>query len=299
MKTRRIDPASHDVDAARGGDRRADRRPSAPTSKAELATRARVRRAAACAAKPRYRRVDAAARRRRRGDPRSDRRGAVDARRRLSGLCRRLSAAARGGGRARRSAKSHASLVMHTRKLVQIQRAAREAQLGAEQQCAADRAGAQDAAGVLAGPARGAAAPGVAAADLALLCGDKLDCPERAGQRIDAGVRAAGQPARHLADQVGTRGSVVPLPAARRLPRGGAAARRAPGRTRTQRRAVSPRAGRAAESPRACTPRCRAGRSTCTASGRRCRARRSTSNMSSTCARCGCWSAKWPTAMRH
>ncbi len=84
-------------------------------------------------------------------------------------LCRRPPAAARRDGRARPSATSHASLVAHTRKLVQIQRAARAAQLGADQHAPPDRAGAQDAAGLLARPAGGAAAARVAAADAALL----------------------------------------------------------------------------------------------------------------------------------
>ena len=83
----------------------------------------------------------------------------------------------------------------------------------------------------------------------------KRPCPPELAQRVAAGLRAAGQPARHLADQVGDRGPGLPLPAARRLPRGGAAAGRAPGRARAARgglprgprRAARDRQGLAAE----------------------------------------------------
>ena len=91
-----------------------------------------------------------------------------------------------------------------------------------------------------------------------------------AGARVVAGVRAAGQPAGHLAGQVGTRGPVVSLPPARRLPR-----RRAPARRDAHRARAPDRAPSAAASPKACTRTASGPRSgaaqTCTASGRRCR----------------------------
>src|SRR5438445_425949 len=70
----------------------------------------------------------------------------------------------------------------------------------------ADRARAQDAARLLARPARGFAAPGVAAADAALLRCGQAALSGLAGARVDAGLCATGQPPRHLADQVGAGG---------------------------------------------------------------------------------------------
>ena len=112
--------------------------------------------------------------------------------------------------------ESQATLVAHARKLGDLQRAAQGARARRRRaQGAADRARAQDAARVLARPARRAAAPRLAAADAALLRGEQDAVPARARRRGDAGVRAARQPARHLADQVGARGPRVPLPRSR------------------------------------------------------------------------------------
>ena len=107
---------------------------------------------------------------------------------------------------------SQAALVAHARKLGVLQRAAQGAQLDAARARAPDRARAQDAARVLARPARRPAAAGVAPADAALLRGEPAAVPGGPRRRGDAGVRAARQPARHLADQVGARGPGVPLP---------------------------------------------------------------------------------------
>jgi GTP pyrophosphokinase len=127
----------------------------------------------------------------------------------------------------------------------------------------------------------------------------KQAVPARAGHRIAAGVRAAGQPAGHLADQVGAGRPGLPLPAARRLP-----AHRAPARRDARERepACAPRAPagrRCWRAPPACAPRCRAGPSTSTASGRRCRARAWPSSGCSTCARCASSSTTCRPATRR
>ena len=182
---------------------------------------------------------------------------------------------ARRGGRPRPSAPSYASLVdAHAQAGADPARRARGAgRRGAAR--AADRARAQDAAGVLARPARRAAAPGLAAADAALRSRPaSTPCPRDARARVAAGVRAAGQPARHLADQVGARGPVVPLPRARGLPGGRAAARRASASSASSAsRRCAGSLGDDLARARHRAPRCRAGPSTSTASGRRCTAR--------------------------
>ena len=117
--------------------------------------------------------------------------------------------------------ESYAGLVAHTRRLVQIQRAAREANVEAQRRAEQTErvrkmllAFSRDLRVVLLRLAS-------RAADAALVRGQQARMPARAGRGIDAGIRAAGQPAGHLADQVGDRGSGVPLPRARRLPPGG------------------------------------------------------------------------------
>ena len=90
----------------------------------------------------------------------------------------------------------------------------------------ADRARAQDAAGVFARLASRVAAPGVAAADAALVCGAQAAVPGDDRHRVAAGLRTAGQPVGHPADQVELGGPVLSLPAAGRVPAHGAAGRR-------------------------------------------------------------------------
>ena len=53
---------------------------------------------------------------------------------------------------------------------------------------------------------------------LRFFAASKTPCPPRSRRRGDAGVRAARQPARHLADQVGARGPRLPLPRPRAVP---------------------------------------------------------------------------------
>ena len=135
------------------------------------------------------------------------------ARRRLSGLCGRFPAAPRGGGAQRlrrvvcRPGRAHAQAGAGAARRARGQRRGRAAR-------AADRARAQDAARVLARPARRAAAAGVAPADAALARRCQAAVRARAGAGVAAGVRTAGQPAGHLADQVGARRPGVPLSAA-------------------------------------------------------------------------------------
>ena len=148
----------------------------------------------------------------------------------------------------------------HTRKLVQIQRAAREAQVGAEQRAEQTErvrkmllAFSRDLRVVLLRLAS-------RLQTLRFHAASKLACPPARGGRVAAGVRAAGQPAGHLADQVGDRGPVVPLP------RAGSTTSRSPRLLdekrveREQRRRGLPRANSARRcARRACRPRCRAG----------------------------------------
>ena len=89
----------------------------------------------------------------------------------------------------------------------------------------ADRERAQDAAGLLARPARGHAAPGLAAADAALSRGHQAAHVAQPGARVAAGVCPVGQPPGHLAGEVGAGGFVLPLSGARHLQGGGAPAR--------------------------------------------------------------------------
>ena len=124
---------------------------------------------------------------------------------------------------------SYAGLVVHTRKLVQIQRAAREAQVATEQHALQTErvrkmllAFSRDLRVVLLRLASRLQTLRWHAASQPAL-------PARAGARIAAGVRAAGQPARHLAGEVGTGRPGLPLPAARRLPPGGAGTAREAG----------------------------------------------------------------------
>ena len=77
----------------------------------------------------------------------------------------------------------------------------------------------------------------------------KRPCPQSIARRDAAGVRAARQPARHLADQVGARGPLVPLPRPRELPRDRRHARRAARRPRGAGRAPARRCS-APTSPR-------------------------------------------------
>ncbi len=108
---------------------------------------------------------------------------------------------------------------------------------------------------------------------------------------------AARQPARHLAAQVGARGSRVPLSATRRLPAHRAPARRAPRRSRKlDRRSRNRRSRRRWPRP-ASRPISPDARSTSIRSGARCRRRASSSPISTTCARCACSSTTSPTAM--
>jgi hypothetical protein len=141
------------------------------------------------------------------------RRGAVDAGGGLPGLRRRLPAAPEEVV-PRPSAPVYASLVAHTRKLVQIQRAAREAQVGAEQRALQTErvrkmllAFSRDLRVVLLRLAS-------RLQTLRWHAASKRPA-RRAGAGVAAGVRAAGQPAGHLADQVGAGGPGLPLPAAR------------------------------------------------------------------------------------
>jgi hypothetical protein len=137
----------------------------------------------------------------------------------------------------------------------------------------ADRARAQDAAGLFTRPARGACCAWRRACRPCAGCRQQAAGARRAGAGVAAGLCAAGQPAGHLADQVGDRRPGLPLPApprpttrmARLVDENACRARTAAWRHARQLLA-------AAAAP-VCTPRCRAGPSTCTASGKRCRAR--------------------------
>ena len=139
--------------------------------------RARLRRAAARRPRARHRRGRARPRRRRRRDPAPHRRGAVAAappptwsmRPTTSASPRRLIAKAFGA--------SQAASSTHARKLGAA--AARRARRAARRRRAraADRARAEDAARLLARPARGAAAPGLAPADAALVRGEQAAVP--------------------------------------------------------------------------------------------------------------------------
>jgi GTP pyrophosphokinase len=110
---------------------------------------------------------------------------------------------------------SYASLVTLTRKLVQIQRAAREhrwvpasAPLQTERVRKMLLAFSRDLRVVLLRLAS-------RLQTLRWYAASKRALPAGAGAGVAAGLRAAGQPAGHLADQVGARGPGVPLPAAR------------------------------------------------------------------------------------
>ena len=98
----------------------------------------------------------------------------------------------------------------------------------------------------------------------------------------------AGQPAGHLAAQVGAGGSVVPLPRARDLQAHRPHARRAAGRAGAvhRRRGGAPEEARSAIGIKA---EVYGGPSTSTASTTRCAPSASISRRSSTCGRCACW----------
>jgi GTP pyrophosphokinase len=122
---------------------------------------------------------------------------------------------------------SYASLVTLTRKLVQIQRAARAAQVGPEHRAEQTErvrkmllAFSRDLRVVLLRLAS-------RLQTLRWYAAHKQPCP-RCWRRVTADLRAAGQPAGHLAGQVGDRGPGVPLPAPGRLPAHGAPAGRNP-----------------------------------------------------------------------
>ena len=146
-----------------------------------------------------------------------------------------------------------ADLAMETTKLVRVQRMARVAQQSVGQPRGTpihgadgrrpDRKRAQDAAGVLARSARGDAAPGLAPADAAPLCGHQAAGAARPGGRVLASVCTAGQPAGHLGGQVGDGGPVLPLSGARHLPPGGQAAGRKARGARSLCRAAAPATG--------------------------------------------------------
>ena len=121
--------------------------------------------------------------------------------------------------------ENYAALALETNKLVRDPAADARGRgrgpAGGRRQ-GADRERAQDAAGVLARPAGGDAAPGVAAADAALARVAQDRRAAQRGARSAERVRAAGQPAGHLAAQVGNGGPGVPLPRAGHLQEGGA-----------------------------------------------------------------------------
>ena len=185
---------------------------------------------------------------------------------------------------------SYAALAVETTKLVRVQRQARGGDDGdapLDDPRAADRERAQDAAGVLARPARGDAAAGLAAADAALA--------RRAARprRRPSVARESLQVFAPLANRLGiwqvkwemedlafrflepdTYKQVARLLDEKRVEREDYVEQL---RTRLRGRAGARRA-----SP----PRCTAGPSTSTASSRRCAASRSTSRRCSTSARC-------------
>ena len=102
------------------------------------------------------------------------------------------------------------------------------------------------------------------------------------------GLRAARQPARRLAGEVGARGSGVPLPAAGRVQAHRGGAEGAPLRARALHRGAERACCRANCAPPASRRGSRAGRSTSTASGARCRRSSSPSISSWTSARRAC-----------
>ena len=161
----------------------------------------------------------------------------------------------------------------HARKLVQMQRATRRRRGSTPAAArAADRARAQDAARVLARPARGAAAPGVAAADAALVRGQQAAVPARARARESMQVFAP------LANRLGIwqikwelEDLAFRFLEPEHYQRRRAAARREARRARAARRGGCARGSSAdLRAQRHAAPRCRAGPSTSTASGRRC-----------------------------
>ena len=195
--------------------------------------------------------------------------------------------------------ESYAGLVSHTRRLVQIQRSARDAQVEAQRRALQTErvrkmllAFASDLRVVLLRLAS-------RLQTLRWYAASRRECPAGAGARVAGRVRAAGQPAGHLADQVGAGGPGLPLPAGRRIPPRGRADGRQAAAARGGGGTGAPATGGTSWRPPACSARCRAGPSTCTACGRRCRARASTSPMSSTCARCASSSTTCRPAMRR
>jgi GTP pyrophosphokinase len=125
----------------------------------------------------------------------------------------------------------------------------------------------------------------------------KRPCPQDAGAESQQVFRAAGQPAGHLADQVGAGGPGVPLSCSPPTTAAWRASwtRSAPS-ARTGVEAARVPAGHAAGGA-GWRPRCRAGPSTSTASGRRCRASSWRSTRCSTCARCASSSTTCRPAM--
>ncbi len=195
------------------------RSPRRPRARKASSLRARAfAEPAARRPRARHRRGRARACRRRGGDPARPRRGAGHAGRGLPRLCRRLPAAKPEEVVAKAFGASHASLVTHTRKLVRssVPRARRTVAHGNSRRsrpsacarcCSRSRAtcawcccGWRRACRRCAGSPRRTA-----------------PCPAPLARESHAGLRAAGQPARHLADQVGAGGPGVSLPAARRL----------------------------------------------------------------------------------
>ncbi len=119
----------------------------------------------------------------------------------------------------------------------------------------------------------------------ALLRGGEDDAVARCGARDARYLRAAREPSRHLATEVGARRPRAPLRRARYLQAHREAARR---EARRARKLCGRRPSRGCSRnwpPRIFAPKSAGGQSTSTASGARCAARSSTSPSSTTCAR--------------
>ena len=112
-------------------------------------------------------------------------------------------------------------------------------------------------------------------------------------------LRAAREPPRHLAREVGARGPRLPLQPARGLQAHRRLAALEARRARALHRGRARASSRASSRRSAWRPRSPAARSTSTASGGRCSARASPSSRSWTCSRCACRSRRSPSATRR